>query len=166
MPICASCKQRRDDKGSRHQPGPNIRDHSEAAMRHGICPKCAERLYSQCNPNKKKCRTTALDLTMRYPATLRKQLLPRDRRAYPESIRSTVIWSAGLQIRLKIRRATDKTSLGTSSESKLTRLVGDQMILGLLLGFLRCLLFFWSHGRFLLSFPSAIPFFAHGFRSQ
>jgi len=52
LPICASCKQIRDDKGYWHQIECYIRDHSEAEFSHGICPKCAERLYPELNPDK------------------------------------------------------------------------------------------------------------------
>lgn len=52
LPICASCKQIRDDRGYWHQIESYIRDHSEAEFSHGICPKCAERLYPEHNPYK------------------------------------------------------------------------------------------------------------------
>ena len=45
LPICASCKQIRDDKGYWHKIESYIRDHSEAEFSHGICPKCAKILY-------------------------------------------------------------------------------------------------------------------------
>jgi PAS domain S-box-containing protein len=45
LPICASCKQIRDDEGYWHQIESYIRNHSEAEFSHGICPKCAEKLY-------------------------------------------------------------------------------------------------------------------------
>ena len=45
MTVCISCKQIRDNKGCWHQIESYIRDHSEAAFNHGICPKCAERFY-------------------------------------------------------------------------------------------------------------------------
>jgi len=45
LPICAWCKQIRDDKGYWHKIESYIRDHSEAEFTHGICPKCAEKLY-------------------------------------------------------------------------------------------------------------------------
>ena len=54
LPICASCKQIRDDKGYWHKIESYIRDHSEAEFSHGICPKCAERLYPEFNPYKNK----------------------------------------------------------------------------------------------------------------
>ncbi len=47
LPICASCKEIRDDKGFWHQIESYIRDHSEAEFSHGICPKCAEKLYPE-----------------------------------------------------------------------------------------------------------------------
>lgn len=45
LPICASCKKIRDDKGYWNQIERYIRDHSEADFSHSICPDCAERLY-------------------------------------------------------------------------------------------------------------------------
>ena len=52
LPICASCKEIRDDKGYWHQIESYIADHSEAEFSHGICPKCAERLYPEFGPYK------------------------------------------------------------------------------------------------------------------
>lgn len=45
LPICASCKKIRDDKGYWNQIEAYIREHSEAEFSHGICPECAKRLY-------------------------------------------------------------------------------------------------------------------------
>ncbi len=45
LPICASCKKIRDDKGYWNQIESFIRDHSEAEFSHGICPECAKKLY-------------------------------------------------------------------------------------------------------------------------
>ena len=45
IPICASCKKVRDDKGYWNQIESYIRDHSEADFSHGICPECAKKLY-------------------------------------------------------------------------------------------------------------------------
>ena len=45
LPICASCKKIRDDKGYWNQIESYIRDHSEAEFSHSICPKCAKELY-------------------------------------------------------------------------------------------------------------------------
>ncbi len=45
LPICASCKKIRDDKGYWSRIEEYITLHSEAQFTHGICPKCAERLY-------------------------------------------------------------------------------------------------------------------------
>ena len=47
LPICASCKKIRNDKGYWEQMEMYIRDHSEADFSRGICPECAERLYPQ-----------------------------------------------------------------------------------------------------------------------
>ena len=45
LPICASCKKIRDDKGYWSQVEVYIRDHSEAEFSHGICPDCMKKLY-------------------------------------------------------------------------------------------------------------------------
>jgi len=46
LPICASCKKIRDDKGYWNQIETFIRDHSEAEFSHSICPDCARELYT------------------------------------------------------------------------------------------------------------------------
>ena len=54
LPICASCKKIRDDKGYWNQIECYIRDHSDAEFSHGICPECAERLYPEyCKPKER-----------------------------------------------------------------------------------------------------------------
>ena len=45
LPICASCKKIRDDKGYWKQIEEYIREHSEAEFSHGICPECKDSLY-------------------------------------------------------------------------------------------------------------------------
>jgi ligand-binding sensor domain-containing protein len=45
LPICASCKKIRDDRGYWNQIEHYIGDHSQAAFSHGICPDCVQRLY-------------------------------------------------------------------------------------------------------------------------
>lgn len=47
LPICASCKKIRDDKGYWNQIETYIKDRSQAEFTHGICPDCAQRLYPQ-----------------------------------------------------------------------------------------------------------------------
>jgi PAS domain S-box-containing protein len=47
LPICASCKKIRDDKGYWNRIESYITDHSEAEFSHGICPACAEKLYPE-----------------------------------------------------------------------------------------------------------------------
>lgn len=47
LPICASCKKIRDDKGYWTQMEAYIRDHSEAEFSHGICPECVKKLYPE-----------------------------------------------------------------------------------------------------------------------
>ncbi len=45
IPICASCKKIRNDKGYWGQIESYISDHSEAEFSHGICPDCMKKLY-------------------------------------------------------------------------------------------------------------------------
>lgn len=45
LPICASCKKIRDDKGYWTQIEAYIRDHSEVDFSHSICPECAKKMY-------------------------------------------------------------------------------------------------------------------------
>ncbi len=47
LPICASCKNVRDDQGYWHQVEVYIRDHSDVEFSHSICPTCAEKLYPE-----------------------------------------------------------------------------------------------------------------------
>jgi hypothetical protein len=47
LPICASCKKIRDDKGYWNQIESYIRDHSDTKFSHGICPDCAMKLYPE-----------------------------------------------------------------------------------------------------------------------
>lgn len=52
LPICASCKKIRDDKGYWNQLETYIERHSEADFTHGICPDCARKLYPEDFENK------------------------------------------------------------------------------------------------------------------
>ena len=45
LPICASCKKIRDDKGYWNQIEAYIRDHPEAEFTHSTCPDCVKVLY-------------------------------------------------------------------------------------------------------------------------
>jgi len=47
LPICASCKKIRDDKGYWNQIESYIHKHSDAEFSHGICPECKEELYGE-----------------------------------------------------------------------------------------------------------------------
>ena len=44
VPICASCKKIRDDKGFWQQVEVYVSAHSEAMFSHGSCPECTEKL--------------------------------------------------------------------------------------------------------------------------
>jgi hypothetical protein len=45
LPICASCKKIRDDRGYWNQIETYIHKHSEAQFSHGLCPDCIQQLY-------------------------------------------------------------------------------------------------------------------------
>lgn len=45
LPICASCKKIRDDKGYWNQLEGYIQNHSNAEFSHSICPECTTKLY-------------------------------------------------------------------------------------------------------------------------
>ena len=45
LPICASCKKIRDDKGYWNQIEGFIEQNSDAQFSHGICPDCLKQLY-------------------------------------------------------------------------------------------------------------------------
>jgi signal transduction histidine kinase len=45
LPICASCKKIRNDKGYWEQIEAYFQDHSEVEFSHSICPECVEKLY-------------------------------------------------------------------------------------------------------------------------
>jgi PAS domain S-box-containing protein len=47
LPICASCKKIRDDKGYWSQIESYIKEHSEAEFSHSICPDCRKKLYPE-----------------------------------------------------------------------------------------------------------------------
>jgi hypothetical protein len=47
LPICASCKKIRNDKGYWEQIETYVCEHSEARFSHGVCPECVDRLYPE-----------------------------------------------------------------------------------------------------------------------
>tara|TARA_Y100000031_G_scaffold24862_1_gene26690 strand:+ start:282 stop:671 length:390 start_codon:yes stop_codon:yes gene_type:complete len=54
LPICASCKKIRDDKGYWKKIEEYIQNHSEAKFSHGICPECMNKLYPSLKMLEKK----------------------------------------------------------------------------------------------------------------
>ena len=50
LPICANCKDIRDEKGQYQPMEQYITLHSEASFSHGICPKCMHQLYPEFQP--------------------------------------------------------------------------------------------------------------------
>jgi CheY-like chemotaxis protein len=51
LPICASCKKIRDDKGYWNVVEKYIEEHSRAKFTHGICPDCIRKIYPDLNMN-------------------------------------------------------------------------------------------------------------------
>jgi hypothetical protein len=47
LPICASCKKIRDDRGYWTKIEAYIQDHTEVDFSHGICPECEEKLFPE-----------------------------------------------------------------------------------------------------------------------
>ena len=47
VPICASCKKIRDDRGYWEQVEAYVTRHTDARFSHGICPDCLKRLYPE-----------------------------------------------------------------------------------------------------------------------
>jgi hypothetical protein len=54
LPICASCKKIRDDKGYWNQIESYLLEHSEAEFSHSLCPDCMKKLYPDFADNKNK----------------------------------------------------------------------------------------------------------------
>lgn len=54
LPICASCKNIRNEKGLWEQVEQYIRNHSEAEFTHTLCPDCAKKLYPDIDLESKK----------------------------------------------------------------------------------------------------------------
>lgn len=57
LPICASCKKIRTDKGEWSNMESYIEQHSHALFSHGICPECQKKLYGDQEWYKKKRET-------------------------------------------------------------------------------------------------------------
>lgn len=47
LPICANCKDVRDDKGIWNRIETYIQEHSTALFSHSLCPKCMQELYGE-----------------------------------------------------------------------------------------------------------------------
>lgn len=53
LPICAACKNIRDDNGYWNQLESYFKIHSQVEFSHGLCPDCAKKLYPDIDLNKK-----------------------------------------------------------------------------------------------------------------
>lgn len=47
LPVCAWCKDVRNERGYWMQAEPQVTEHPDMEMSHGICPACAEKLYRE-----------------------------------------------------------------------------------------------------------------------
>lgn len=47
IPICSNCKKIRDDNGYWEAIEEFVKNHSEVAFSHGLCPECADKLYGE-----------------------------------------------------------------------------------------------------------------------
>lgn len=56
IPICATCKKVRDDRGYWNQVESYISNHSEAEFSHGLCPECMDKMYGGQDWYKKRGR--------------------------------------------------------------------------------------------------------------
>lgn len=54
LPICASCKNIRNDKGYWEQIEDYVKDHTDAEFSHSICPDCMEKLYPSITEKRKQ----------------------------------------------------------------------------------------------------------------
>ncbi|MDH3349054.1 MAG: response regulator [Desulfobulbaceae bacterium] len=53
LPICASCKQIRDDKGYWNRLESYFAEHSNVEFSHSVCPDCVKKLYPEVHSHKK-----------------------------------------------------------------------------------------------------------------
>jgi len=56
LPICASCKRVRDDKGNWKQIESYISEHSKAEFSHGYCPECGKKALDEADDFMKKLK--------------------------------------------------------------------------------------------------------------
>ncbi|MGX9726396.1 MAG: hypothetical protein ACTFAK_03450 [Candidatus Electronema sp. VV] len=54
LPICASCRRIRMENGDWQQMESCLQEQADVRLTHGTCPDCAELLYPDCNPYRKK----------------------------------------------------------------------------------------------------------------
>jgi len=45
LPMCAGCKNIRDERGEWHNPAVYIRDNTNSQVSHSLCPDCMQRIY-------------------------------------------------------------------------------------------------------------------------
>jgi hypothetical protein len=67
VPICANCKDIREDNGTWIQIEGYIQRHSDVKFSHGICQKCAKLLYPESDLSQIKSLGNALESNICYP---------------------------------------------------------------------------------------------------
>jgi hypothetical protein len=60
LPICASCKNVRDDEGYWHQVETYMKQHAGMEFSHSICPDCRVRLYPTLGQTRHKVEAPSL----------------------------------------------------------------------------------------------------------
>jgi CheY-like chemotaxis protein len=73
LPICASCKKIRNDKGYWEEVETYIKERSEVEFSHGVCPECAQKLYPEIYQKRKSA-----DRERAYASALQEANLPDD----------------------------------------------------------------------------------------
>ena len=67
LPVCASCKKVRDDKGYWNQIETYLHEHSDTQISHGICPDCVRKLYPEYADAILRGESTAQETTAETP---------------------------------------------------------------------------------------------------
>ena len=60
VPICANCKNVRDDQGYWNRVETYMRDHTGAEFSHAVCPDCMDKLYPQLQEKRRRSQALAV----------------------------------------------------------------------------------------------------------
>lgn len=58
IPICASCKKIKNDKGLWQRVEAYLHEHADAELSHGFCPDCLNKLYPESHSDEKGTKNT------------------------------------------------------------------------------------------------------------